>query len=280
MKSARGEIAILGCGDHTRNMFGTSFAQPIADTHYCTRNSRNNAIVLRPLRAIASHELLHELLRWQTTIAATPLAESTPSQSRFLGRGCDEALFSEKGGGNSVNQGLGKDFYRKGNAVLFPFPQIGSYLLRTPKVRVAQTWRSPSPQTRSYSWIYPGFCGHSYSTSPFQCPSLLVFYLRGYLAQEVHFIRVDHASRSDHGRQALHQTCWTWTLHHEVIRRPEYPSNHRARLRGTNLRAQTELKTQIFADNHWSGSSQRGRGVGVKFPILPVNCSYLPLVLA
>ena len=45
------------------------------------------------------------------------------SQSRFLGRGCDEALFSEKngvfsekGGGNSVNQGLDKNFYRKGNS--------------------------------------------------------------------------------------------------------------------------------------------------------------------
>ena len=45
--------------------------------------------------------------------------------SRFLGRGCDEALFSEKkraffsetGGGNSVNRGFGKDFYRKGNSV-------------------------------------------------------------------------------------------------------------------------------------------------------------------
>ena len=74
-------------------------------------------------------------------------------RSRFLGRGCDEALFSEKkgvlsekGGGNSVNQGFGKDFYRKGNsvkssgrfseppdsenwtvAVLIPFPKISSY---------------------------------------------------------------------------------------------------------------------------------------------------------
>ena len=46
------------------------------------------------------------------------------NQSRFLGRGCDEALvsgkkgiFSEKGGGNSVNQGFGTDLYRKGNSV-------------------------------------------------------------------------------------------------------------------------------------------------------------------
>ena len=46
--------------------------------NHCTRNSRNNAIVLRPVRAIASHVLLHKLLRQQTTIAATPLAESTP----------------------------------------------------------------------------------------------------------------------------------------------------------------------------------------------------------
>ena len=45
-------------------------------------------------------------------------------QSRFLGRGCDEALFSEKkgvlsekGGGNSVNQAFGRDFHRKGNSV-------------------------------------------------------------------------------------------------------------------------------------------------------------------
>ena len=58
-----------------------------------------------------------------------------------------KGIFSEKGGGNSVNQGLGKDFYRKGNsvkrfglfaeppdsqnwklAVLIPFPKIISYL--------------------------------------------------------------------------------------------------------------------------------------------------------
>ena len=28
-----------------------------------------------------------------------------------------KGFFSEKGGGNSVNQGFGKDFYRKGNSV-------------------------------------------------------------------------------------------------------------------------------------------------------------------
>ena len=44
--------------------------------------------------------------------------------NRFLGRGCDKVLFSEnkglsvqRGGGNSVNEGFGKDFYRKGNSV-------------------------------------------------------------------------------------------------------------------------------------------------------------------
>ena len=28
-----------------------------------------------------------------------------------------KGIFSEKGGGNSVNQGFGKDFYRKGNSM-------------------------------------------------------------------------------------------------------------------------------------------------------------------
>ena len=41
-----------------------------------------------------------------------------------MGRGCDEALFTEQkgfsvqgGGGNSVNEGFGKDFDRKGDSV-------------------------------------------------------------------------------------------------------------------------------------------------------------------
>ena len=44
---------------------------------------------------------------------------SEPNQSQFLGRGCDEALFSEKGffsengGGKPVNEGFGKDSTRK-----------------------------------------------------------------------------------------------------------------------------------------------------------------------
>ena len=29
----------------------------------------------------------------------------------------EKGFFSEKGGGNSVNMGFGKDFYRKGNSV-------------------------------------------------------------------------------------------------------------------------------------------------------------------
>ena len=45
-------------------------------------------------------------------------------QSRFVVEGdatkhfsVKKGLFSEKGGGNSVNEGFGKDFYRKGNSV-------------------------------------------------------------------------------------------------------------------------------------------------------------------
>ena len=48
----------------------------------------------------------------------------TESEPIFAGRGCDEALFcekkgvfSEKRGGNSVNEGFGRDFYRKGDSV-------------------------------------------------------------------------------------------------------------------------------------------------------------------
>ena len=46
--------------------------------------------------------------------SANRALSTAKSQSRFLGRGCNEALFgekkgffSEKGGGNSVNEGFG-----------------------------------------------------------------------------------------------------------------------------------------------------------------------------
>ena len=37
-----------------------------------------------------------------------------------------KGVFSEKGGSNSVNQGFGKDFYRKGNSVkrFGPFTEL------------------------------------------------------------------------------------------------------------------------------------------------------------
>ena len=56
-------------------------------------------------------------------IACASVSHGAKALSRCVGRGCDEALsvkkgvFSEKGGGNSVNEGFGKDFYRKGNSV-------------------------------------------------------------------------------------------------------------------------------------------------------------------
>ena len=61
-------------------------------------------------------------LRWGARLGRSYLALS--SEPMVVGRGCDEGnfqwkkgVFSEKGGGNSVNQGFGKDFYRKGNSV-------------------------------------------------------------------------------------------------------------------------------------------------------------------
>ena len=76
------------------------------------------------------------------------------NQSRFLGRGCDEAFFSEKnvffsekGGGNSVNEGLGKDFYRKGNSVKrfgpFTEPPDSEKLLSSSPARKSTLSKSP-----------------------------------------------------------------------------------------------------------------------------------------
>ena len=57
VKSASGEIAILGCSDHAQNMFGTSFHITYCKQTIALETVRNNAIVFQPLRAIASHEL-------------------------------------------------------------------------------------------------------------------------------------------------------------------------------------------------------------------------------
>ena len=85
----RGEIG-KGCdcntcrGNPRLNMFGTS---PHTNyCNYCTRNSRKNAIFSQPLQTLVSHELWHELLRQKTTMAATPLAESTSSPHIVLER--------------------------------------------------------------------------------------------------------------------------------------------------------------------------------------------------
>ena len=55
---------------HLKHVWNAPSQEPL-QTNYYTRNSRNNSIVSRPLRTIASHELLHELLRQQRTIAAS-----------------------------------------------------------------------------------------------------------------------------------------------------------------------------------------------------------------
>ena len=79
MKSARGATAILAAGGRDLKYVWNVPSHELLQRNYWTRNSRNNAIVFRPLRAIASHDLLHELWRQKKTIAVTPLAESTPS---------------------------------------------------------------------------------------------------------------------------------------------------------------------------------------------------------
>ena len=61
----------------------TRFAPAHIMAPNCTPNSRKNAMVFRPLRTVASHELLYELLRLKTT-TATPLAESSPSPNSQL----------------------------------------------------------------------------------------------------------------------------------------------------------------------------------------------------
>ena len=106
-------------------------------------------------------------------------------QSRFWGRGCDEAIFSEKKGfsvkrGQAIqlNEGLGKDFYRKGNslkrfgpfteppdsenwkvAVLIPFPEnrLLMHMHSTPKAHhssecCSQTLQSSLWKSCCFEW--------------------------------------------------------------------------------------------------------------------------------
>ena len=61
VKSARGQ----DCNTwprrpHSKHVWNIP-SHNLLQTNYCTRNSRNNAIALRPLWSFASHELLHEL---------------------------------------------------------------------------------------------------------------------------------------------------------------------------------------------------------------------------
>ena len=78
VKLARGATAILSAATTLEHVWNVPSHELLH-----TQNSGKNAIVLWPLRTIGSHELLHELLRQQITIAATPLAESTLSPNLF-----------------------------------------------------------------------------------------------------------------------------------------------------------------------------------------------------
>ena len=52
VKSARGDTAILGRGrPHSKHVWNIP-SHSLKKTNYCTRNSRNNAIALRPLRTM------------------------------------------------------------------------------------------------------------------------------------------------------------------------------------------------------------------------------------
>ena len=63
-----------------------------------------------------------------------------------------KGVFNEKGGGNSVNQGLGKDFYRKGNSVKSSRPEM------QPEVcaEIGSVPTTPDPNTSAkvsrYKW--------------------------------------------------------------------------------------------------------------------------------
>ena len=83
-----------------------------------------------------------------------------------------KGFFSEKGGGNSVNKGFGKDLYSKGNsakrsrpfseppdsenwkvAVLIPFPKISSYWQKKPGTPFLGTTRETKTPFLATFWV-------------------------------------------------------------------------------------------------------------------------------
>ena len=71
---------------------------------------------MRPVCALVVGEL------WAARPKKNP-GDHASNASRFLRRGCNDTFFREKedssvkGGKHSVNEGIGKDFYRNANSV-------------------------------------------------------------------------------------------------------------------------------------------------------------------
>ena len=97
---------------HSKHVLEHPFTQPISNKLFHSKQQKN-AIVLRPLRAVASHELLHELLRRQTTIAATPLAESTPSPNSQVTAGLSKYAIISAVVQESRKRSLAKGVWQK-----------------------------------------------------------------------------------------------------------------------------------------------------------------------
>ena len=84
MKSARDVIAILGCGDHIWRHVWNVPSHELLQTNYCTRNSRNNAIVVRPLRTIASHDYCTNYCDRKQLLQRQPLRNQPPLRTPKL----------------------------------------------------------------------------------------------------------------------------------------------------------------------------------------------------
>ena len=111
----------------------------LLQTNYCTRDSRKNAIVSRPLRTIASHELLHELVRdgpittttiiFQKSFAsdATPkrhlMAHQIQNLCGFSMLHCVEGAFGASSGGTpKLKNGVPRDELKHGCGCVWAFP--------------------------------------------------------------------------------------------------------------------------------------------------------------